>query len=66
MKCSARPSASPPAATIPVDFYEHQGRLWFGEICLFPGSGLERFDPVQLDERFGGFWTQSRSNAART
>ena len=49
-----------------VDFYEHQGRLWFGEICLFPGSGLERFDPVQLDERFGGFWTQSRSNAVRT
>ncbi len=43
-----------------VDFYEHEGRLWFGEICLFPGSGLERFDPVQLDATFGGFWSRSR------
>ena len=46
-----------------VDFYEHEGRLWFGELCLFPGSGLERFDPVQLDETFGRFWTRSKNGA---
>ena len=48
-----------------VDFYEHDGRFWFGEICLFPGSGLERFDPVQLDESFGRFWTSSRGSTPR-
>lgn len=42
-----------------VDFYEVEGRLWFGEMCLFPGSGLDPFDPVSLDETFGGFWTKS-------
>ena len=49
-----------------VDFYEHDGRLWFGELCLFPGSGLERFDPVKLDEIFGGYWTRSRGSDAPT
>ena len=43
-----------------VDFYEHGGRLWFGEVCLFPGSGLERFDPVALDATFGSYWSRSR------
>lgn len=47
-----------------VDFFERDGRLWFGEICLFPGSGLDQFDPVQLDETFGRFWTQSRNDLA--
>ena len=40
-----------------VDFYEVEGRLWFGETCLFPGSGLDRFAPVALDKAFGDFWT---------
>jgi hypothetical protein len=47
-----------------VDFYEVQGRLWFGELCLFPGSGLDRFDPPKLDQTFGRFWTQSRARKA--
>ncbi len=41
-----------------VDFYEVEGRLWFGETCLFPGSGLDRFDPVALDEIFGRLWSE--------
>lgn len=41
-----------------VDFYEVDGRLWFGETCLFPGSGLDRFAPVSLDKTFGDFWTE--------
>lgn len=40
-----------------VDFYEQNGRLWFGETCLFPGSGLDRFEPVTLDKTFGNFWS---------
>jgi hypothetical protein len=47
-----------------VDFYEVYGRLWFGELCLFPGSGLERFDPVSLDETFGRFWSDSLKQTA--
>jgi hypothetical protein len=47
-----------------VDFYEAKGRLWFGELCLFPGSGLDRFDPPDLDETFGKFWTASRNKIA--
>lgn len=43
-----------------VDFYEVAGRLWFGEMCLFAGSGLDRFDPLSLDDTFGAFWTQAR------
>jgi hypothetical protein len=44
-----------------VDFYEVNGRLWFGETCLFPGSGLDRFAPVTLDEAFGRYWTAAAS-----
>ncbi|HXG99089.1 MAG TPA: ATP-grasp fold amidoligase family protein [Sphingomicrobium sp.] len=39
-----------------VDFYEIDGRLWFGETCLFPGSGLDPFDPLSLHETFGHLW----------
>jgi hypothetical protein len=46
-----------------VDFYEVDGRLWFGETCLFPGSGLDRFDPPSLDDVFGRCWTRSRTGA---
>lgn len=43
-----------------VDFYEVDGRLWFGETCLFPGSGLDPFEPMVLDDTFGRLWTESR------
>ena len=42
-----------------VDFYEVEGRLWFGEFCLFPGSGLDPFHPNSLDEIFGRYWTKA-------
>jgi len=45
-----------------VDFYEVEDRLWFGETCLFPGSGLDPFDPVELDETFGRLWGSARSD----
>lgn len=43
-----------------VDFYDVDGRLWFGEFCLFPGSGLDPFDPVDLDEALGRLWSAAR------
>lgn len=48
-----------------VDFYEVAGRLWFGETCLYPGSGLDRFNPVALDETFGRLWAGPIPTAAR-
>jgi len=39
-----------------VDFYDVGGRAMFGEFCLFPGSGLDRFDPPILDEQLGAKW----------
>jgi hypothetical protein len=43
-----------------VDFYEVDGRLWFGEFCLFPGSGLDPFQPEALDDRLGACWSAVR------
>lgn len=36
-----------------MDFYETGGRLYFGEITFFPGSGLEEFEPDEWDEKIG-------------
>lgn len=44
-----------------VDFYEVEGRLWFGEFCLFPGSGLDPFEPVALDQELGALWSAARA-----
>lgn len=32
-----------------VDFYEVEGKLYFGEITLYPGSGFEEFNPYNWD-----------------
>ena len=41
-----------------VDFYEIGARPLFGEMTFYPGSGLGRFDPVELDDRMGACWLQ--------
>ncbi|MFC3687175.1 ATP-grasp fold amidoligase family protein [Aquipuribacter hungaricus] len=38
-----------------VDFYEHDGVLWFGELTPYPGSGLVEMDR-ELDEELGRWW----------
>ena len=38
-----------------VDFYEHDGVLWFGELTPYPGSGLVLMEP-ELDEELGRWW----------
>jgi hypothetical protein len=48
-----------------VDFYEVGDGFRFGETCLFPGSGLDPFEPASLDQVLGRCWTRSRSTAVR-
>ena len=43
-----------------VDFYEVEERLWFGEYCLYPGSGLDPFVPDSLDVLLGTYWSDAR------
>ena len=44
-----------------VDFYEIDGRPLFGEFALCPGSGLDPFDPVELDAWLGKLWSEQVS-----
>lgn len=36
-----------------VDFYEINGRLYIGELTLYPGSGFEEFEPKEWDYKIG-------------
>ena len=38
-----------------VDFYEIKGKVYFGELTLYPGSGFEEFTPRSADEWLGDF-----------
>ena len=48
-----------------VDFYFERDRLWFGECCLYPGSGLDPFQPDALDLALGDCWARSRAPVSR-
>lgn len=50
---------------IRVDFYEVDGHPMFGEFCLYPGSGLDPFDPVSLDHWLGWEWAKSVDGSKR-
>ncbi len=38
-----------------VDFYEINGKIYFGELTFFPGSGMEEFTPDEWDKKLGDF-----------
>lgn len=38
-----------------VDFYEHDGVLWFGELTPYPGAASTRLEP-ELDVLLGHWW----------
>lgn len=38
-----------------IDFYELDGRVYFGEITFFPGNGLEEFTPEEWDNTLGSW-----------
>lgn len=40
-----------------VDFYDVEGTARFGELTFYPGSGLERVEPPQLDLKMGLLWS---------
>ena len=39
-----------------VDLYCVHGRVYCGELTIYPGCGLDRFTPPERDEWLGGFW----------
>lgn len=47
-----------------VDFFEIDGQPLFGEFCLFPGSGLDPFNPVSIDDRLGALWAMQHPRHA--
>ena len=36
-----------------VDFYEINGKIYFGELTFFDASGFSKFEPADWDEKFG-------------
>jgi hypothetical protein len=40
-----------------TDFYEIDGKLYFGELTFFPASGLEPFKPDDWDYKMGQWMT---------
>lgn len=40
-----------------TDFYEINGKLYFGEITLYPASGWDEFEPDEYDMIFGNMLT---------
>lgn len=45
-----------------VDFYEIDGRPYFGEMTLYPGSGWEEFTPPKWDRVLGDWLTLPQRN----
>lgn len=45
-----------------VDFYEVAGKLYFGELTFFPGSGMEAFHPEGWDRKLGEMIDLQRLN----
>lgn len=41
---------------IRVDFYNIQGKIYFGEMTLYHFSGLEKFEPDEWDKKIGDWW----------
>jgi len=47
---------------IRVDLYATERQVYFGEMTATPGCGVERFEPVAMDEMLGNLWSRrSRS-----
>ena len=40
-----------------IDFYDINGKVYFGEITFFHWSGFEKFNPHEWDEKFGSWIT---------
>ena len=40
-----------------VDFYEVNNKIYFGELTFFDGSGFDKIEPREWDEKLGGWIT---------
>jgi hypothetical protein len=40
-----------------VDLYEVNGSVYFGELTFYPGKGVERFEPAEMDNKLGELLT---------
>ena len=40
-----------------IDLYNLDGKIYFGEITIYPDSGLAAFEPPEWDRRWGELWT---------
>ena len=38
-----------------VDFYDINGKVYFGELTFYHLSGLKKFQPEKYDQIFGGW-----------
>lgn len=45
-----------------VDFYEIQGKVYVGELTLYPFGGVVPFDPPDWDEKIGAWLTLPKTN----
>ncbi len=53
---------SRPFPFVRVDLYEVDGKLYFGEMTFFPGSGFWTITPSERDVQFGGWLTLPPQN----
>ncbi|MBD3921515.1 glycosyl transferase [Paenibacillus sp. PR3] len=47
-------------ALVRIDFYEVKGKLYFGEVTFYPGSGFEEFTPDSYDYLLGSWINLSK------
>lgn len=45
-----------------IDFYDINGKIYFGEITFYPGSGYKKFKPEEWDYTFGSWITLPTKN----
>lgn len=43
-----------------VDLYNDNGKIYFGEITFTDGSGLDPFDPDEMDFVWGAYWNEEK------
>lgn len=47
-------------AHVRMDFYNVDGKIYFGEYTFTPASGFQKFIPDQYDELIGSYWDLSK------
>lgn len=52
-------------AFVRIDFYDIGGQPYFGEFCLYPGSGLDRFAADWIDIELGRLWLDALAGPGR-